>query len=180
MSDQHAQLRQFDGYYRFPAIHGDTVVFACEEDLWTVPTSGGIPRRLTSGLGAAGAPAISPDGKWLAFSGKEEGPLEIWLMPTEGGPPKRLTFLGSNSLVMGWAPDGRIMFSSDWKQPFMRYTRAFSVSTDGDEPREVLADPLEDEIGAGSPHQAPITWLKALSYSSRVLVSTGMKATRGR
>ena len=140
MADQHAQ-QQLHGYYRFPAIHGETVVFACEEDLWTVPASGGIARRLTSGLGAAGAPAISPDGEWLAFSGKEEGPLEIWVMPTEGGPPRRLTFLGANSLVMGWAPDGRIMFSSDWRQPFMRHTRAFSVSIDGDEPRELPVGP---------------------------------------
>ena len=105
MSEQHAHQQQ-PGYYRFPAIHRDTIVFACEEDLWTVAASGGIPRRLTSGLGAAGAPSVSPDGKWLAFSGREEGPLEIWIMSAEGGPPRRLTFLGANSLVIGWAPDG--------------------------------------------------------------------------
>ena len=129
------------GYYRFPAIHQGTIVFACEEDLWTVPATGGIPRRLTSGLGAAGAPAISPDGNWLAFSGKEEGPLEIFVMPADGGQPRRLTYLGANSLVIGWAPDGRIMFSSDWRQPFLKHTRAFSVAPDGGEPRELPVGP---------------------------------------
>jgi tricorn protease-like protein len=53
VSDQ-SQSQQ--GYYRFPTIHTDTVIFACEEDLWTMHAGGGIPRRLTSGLGAAGAP----------------------------------------------------------------------------------------------------------------------------
>src|SRR5687768_10351419 len=92
LSEQQLQAQQ--GYYRFPAIHQGTAVFACEEDLWTVSASGGIARRLTSGLGAAGAPSISPDGKWLAFSGREEGPLEIWIMPAAGGSPQRLTYLG--------------------------------------------------------------------------------------
>ncbi len=29
------------GYYRFPTIHQDTVVFVCEDDLWAVPVRGG-------------------------------------------------------------------------------------------------------------------------------------------
>ncbi len=36
------------GYYRDPAVHGDTVVFTAEGDLWTVPLAGGPARRLTS------------------------------------------------------------------------------------------------------------------------------------
>ena len=61
------------GYYRFPTIHADTVVFVCEDDLWTVAVSGGIARRLTSNLGPISHPFLSPDGTQLAFIGSEEG-----------------------------------------------------------------------------------------------------------
>ncbi|MCU0618156.1 MAG: hypothetical protein MUD17_13880, partial [Gemmatimonadaceae bacterium] len=36
------------GFYQYPALHGETLVFAAEGDLWTVPVSGGLARRLTS------------------------------------------------------------------------------------------------------------------------------------
>ncbi|BAZ37695.1 hypothetical protein NIES4101_36180 [Calothrix sp. NIES-4101] len=39
------------GYYRFPTICDSRVVFVCEDDLWTVPMTGGVAVRLTSNLG---------------------------------------------------------------------------------------------------------------------------------
>jgi len=47
-----------NGYYRFPAIHGDTVVFVSEGDLWTVDVRGGTARRLTSHAGLESFPAV--------------------------------------------------------------------------------------------------------------------------
>ncbi|MCP4643097.1 MAG: hypothetical protein GY851_21805, partial [bacterium] len=32
---------------RFPDVHGDTVVFVHGDDLWSVPTVGGVATRLT-------------------------------------------------------------------------------------------------------------------------------------
>ena len=74
-----------DGYYRFPTIHEDTIVFVSEDDLWSVPRAGGMARRLTSNLGEANYPALSPDGELLAFVGREEGMTEVYLMPAGGG-----------------------------------------------------------------------------------------------
>lgn len=96
------------GYYRFPAIHGDTVIFTAEGDLWTVSAEGGLARRLTSDAGMEDNASISPDGKIVAFSAQYEGPTDAYIMPVEGGVPKRLTW-DDGVAVTGWTPDGRVL-----------------------------------------------------------------------
>ena len=73
-----------NGYYRYPAIHGNTIVFTSEGDLWTVDAAGGAARRLTSHAGMETSPAISRDGLTLAFSAQYEGPTEVYTMPISG------------------------------------------------------------------------------------------------
>jgi tricorn protease len=101
-----------DGYYRYPAIHGGTIVFTSEGDLWTVDAAGGAARRLTSHTGMETSPAVSPDGLTLAFSAQYEGPTEVYTMPLAGGLPARRTFAGQAATVVGWTPDGKILYST--------------------------------------------------------------------
>src|SRR5574340_773452 len=96
------------GYYRMPAIHGDTVIFTAEGDLWTVKAEGGLARRLTSDAGMEDSAAISPDGKTVAFSAQYEGPTDAYSMAVDGGMPKRLTWDG-DAVVTGWTPDGKVL-----------------------------------------------------------------------
>jgi tricorn protease len=97
------------GYYRFPAIHGDTIIFTAEGDLWSVSAKGGPARRLTTGSGMESNAAISPDGATVAFTAEYEGPQDVYTMPIEGGLPHRLTWDG-DAVVAGWTPDGKILF----------------------------------------------------------------------
>lgn len=98
------------GYYRMPAIHGDTIVFVAEGDLWTVSTAGGQARRLTSHPDEEHDPAISPDGRTVAFSAAYEGPTEVYTMPLVGGSPVRRTWQADRSTVVGWTPAGEVLY----------------------------------------------------------------------
>ncbi|UCG61002.1 MAG: PD40 domain-containing protein [Candidatus Zixiibacteriota bacterium] len=100
------------GYYRQPAIHNETVVFVAEGDLWKVDASGGVAQRLTSHPGLESNPAISPDGKWLAFTGQYEGVTEAYMMPLDGGLPTRLTYFGRRANAVGWTPAGKVIVTT--------------------------------------------------------------------
>ena len=128
------------GYYRFPTICQDTLVFVCEDDLWTVPIEGGIARRLTSNLGAASTPCLSPNGELLAFSGREEGPSEVYVMPALGGEAKRLTYQGSNAAIVNWDAAGKhILYSSNAGLAFDPWI--WRVSPEGGEPQRLSSGP---------------------------------------
>jgi len=100
------------GYYRFPTIHGSTIVFTAEGDLWRADAKGGMAQRLTSHPGTESRAAFSPDGKTLAFSAEYEGPTEVYTMPLEGGLPTRRTFEGRSAAVVGWNPEGKLLYST--------------------------------------------------------------------
>mgnify|MGYP006197026221 FL=1 len=100
------------GYFRMPAIHGDTVVFVAEGDLWRVSATGGQAQRLTTHHGEELHPVISPDGKKIAFSATYEGPREVYEMPLEGGEPQRITVEAETSVPVAWTPDQKIIYST--------------------------------------------------------------------
>jgi tricorn protease len=100
------------GFYRFPALYHETIVFGAEGDLWSVPVSGGLARRLTSHAAEESDPTISPDGKLLAFTARYEGPVEVYTMPLEGGMPTRRTYDGEAAIATTWTPDGRLVYTT--------------------------------------------------------------------
>jgi tricorn protease len=110
----------FEGYYRYPDIHGNTVIFAAEGDLWTVPLSGGLAQRLTTHQEDESFPKFSPDGKTIVYSASYEGPTEIYTIPVTGGLPTRWTYESDYSIATAWTPDGKIVYS----------TQAFSALPD--------------------------------------------------
>lgn len=100
------------GFYRSPDIRGETIVFAAEGDLWTVPVTGGLARRLTSHAAEESSPTISPDGGTLAFTARYEGPAALYTMPLTGGATLRRTFDGDAANATTWTPDGKLVYTT--------------------------------------------------------------------
>jgi tricorn protease len=127
------------GYYRYATISGDTIVFACEDDLWSVSTRGGTASRITANRGECSLPRFSPDGEFVAFVGRTEGHPEVYVMNAEGGSPRRLSYLGGETCVVcGWSEDGaEVYFVSDAQSPFLRHAQAFAVPLEGGSPRNL-------------------------------------------
>jgi Tol biopolymer transport system component len=86
-----------------------------------------------------GAPAISPDGKWVVFSVTEpsydekEQSSDLWLAPTDGSAaPRKLTAMKAGESDPSWSPDGRRI--------------AFSAKRDADEVSQIY---VLDVVGGG-------------------------------
>jgi dipeptidyl aminopeptidase/acylaminoacyl peptidase len=74
--------------------------------LWLVPLDGAAPRRLTRGWRDT-QPAVSPDGRWLAFCRAEkEGKPQIHLVEAAGGEPRKLTDAPLGASSPAFSPDG--------------------------------------------------------------------------
>ncbi len=142
------------GYYRQPAIHGDTVVFVAEGDLWSVPVSGGVAQRITTHHGQETRPSISPDGSLIAFTAGYEGPAEIYTMPLGGGLPTRRTFEGAGSdrylRPVGWAPDGRLVYTTRRLSTVPNSQLVLLDLASGDEERVPLEQAADGVYGSSS------------------------------
>ena len=102
-----------NGYYRFPAIQQNTVVFTAEGDLWKVSAGGGTAQRLTTHAAEEAEARISPDGRYIAFTASYDSAIEAYVMAIDGGAPKRVSFDGGRVWVQGWTPQNEVLYASE-------------------------------------------------------------------
>lgn len=116
-----------------PTIAPDakTVIFSHEGDLWKVASDGGTATRLTAMQGNESRASISPDGRWIAFTGGQYGSQDVYVMPIEGGNIRQLTFHESFDQVDSWSWDSQfIYFTSDR----LNRNSGYKVSLNGGNP----------------------------------------------
>lgn len=75
--------------------------------IWLAPVGGRAPRRLTSGDKRDSDPAVSPDGRRIAFLSNRDGSSQIWTVDLAGGEPVKATSFPTEINGFKWSPDGR-------------------------------------------------------------------------
>ena len=103
------------------------------------PTQGPELVRLSPDDGHAyGLPAISPDGKFVAYTSDRSGQLQLWLQQVAGGEPIQLTHSSGAAGGAHFLPDGaRVVYGVE--SPDRSATRLEIIPTLGGPPR-VLAN----------------------------------------
>jgi len=116
---------------------GQTVIFAYEGDLWKANVSDGNATRLTAMQGYETSPRVSPDGKWIAFTGRQYGNGDIYIMPVNGGDVKQITYHSANDEVTSWSWDSKSIYFNSNR---MGQVAGFKVSADGGTPQRVFGN----------------------------------------
>jgi TolB protein len=102
-------------------LNSGAAFFPSSNDLLVTLSSGGVAdifkmsldgkktMPITKGPGRAMnvEPAVSPDGKRIAFSSDRSGVPMIFVMNIDGSAPKRITFAGHYNSTPSWSPDGK-------------------------------------------------------------------------
>jgi imidazolonepropionase-like amidohydrolase/Tol biopolymer transport system component len=89
---------------------GQTLAFTLLGDIYTMPITGGTPRRIAEGLAWDVQPRFSPDGKRIAFTSDRGGGDNIWVMNLDGSDKRQVTKEDFRLLNQpSWSPDGRFI-----------------------------------------------------------------------
>jgi len=80
-------------------------------DIYKMTADGVTLTQLTKGPNRSMnvEPAVSPDGKTVAFSSDRAGKPMIFLMDINGGNVKRITYAGKYNSTPAWSPDGKML-----------------------------------------------------------------------
>ncbi|MFZ2750450.1 MAG: S9 family peptidase, partial [Propioniciclava sp.] len=111
--------------------------------LWRVPLGEGAPTRLTRGFRDT-APALSPDGRLIAFVRAQPGlPGQIWVAPATGGEAAQVTdaTLGASAPV--WAPDSASLAYLARVPEEGRYGTLDGVPAPQEDPRHLTGNQIQ-------------------------------------
>jgi tricorn protease len=83
------------------------------------------------------SPRVSPDGKWIAFTGRQYGNPDVFVIPVSGGEVKQITYHSSADEVSSWSWDSKSIYFHSGR---MGQTAGFKVSADGGTPQRVFGN----------------------------------------
>lgn len=101
-------------------VSGGQVYFASNGRLYKLPLTGGAPQAITPKFGAAAAPRVSHDGKWLVFVHSYEHDDVVALVDSEGQHwPQKIASGDDFVMQPTWNPNGKQIAYVAWNHPNM-------------------------------------------------------------
>ena len=122
-----------------------SVIFAANDRLYSQALMGGQAKPITPAFGSCAAPAMSPDGKWLAYVHSYEHVDGIALVDADGEQfPRKLAYGTDFVMQPVWRPTGQYLAFIAWNHPQMPWNgselRLITLAADG------AGMPIADDI----------------------------------
>jgi Tol biopolymer transport system component len=107
-------------------------------DIYVVSSNGGARHALTSAPEQEYQPALSPNGRRIAYIRGDDAHAQIWLMNADGSGQRQLTRSPGEKARPLWSPNGRRLVFMAWNRslcdplvPWCPFTDVWSVNADG-------------------------------------------------
>ena len=153
---------------RNPSLSQTKIAFLYADDIWTVPRTGGVAKRLTSQNDVVEGPYYSPDGSEIVYSRLEHGTVNVYVIGSDGGVPRRITWdnsghAGSGNYAVGWTPDGKDVLFDSMRYSWSDFFELFETAADGHGTPTAL--PLPSAVaGTISPDGQTIAYVPLLQW----------------
>ncbi|MCK6577577.1 MAG: prolyl oligopeptidase family serine peptidase [Anaerolineae bacterium] len=104
-------------------VAGGVVYFVGHDRrVFSLPLAGGVPHPITPPFGAAAAPTISPDGRFLIFAHHHEGVDGLAVVDVDGRQfPRKLAYDADFVMQPAWHPSGSLLAYVIWNHPQMPF-----------------------------------------------------------
>lgn len=177
------RLTSYDVYTAEAVVSpdGKRIVFTSlkdgDLDIYTMNVDGSDVRRLTTTPGYDGGPWWSPDGRQIVYRAwhpvdsaltsyrdllaqrlVRPNRMELWIMNADGSGQRQVTQLGGANFGPSWTHDGRLIFSSNYRQPRSGNFDLFLINVDGTGLEQVTTDPSFDGFPMFSPDGRSLVW----------------------
>jgi TolB protein len=149
----------FDG--RMLAISNHAVEDSGASIVYTVPATGGTPKRITA-KGPSYLHGWSPDGRWLVYVGERNDEFDIYKISVNGGEETRLTTTKGLDDGPEYTPDGQWIYFNSVRSGSMQIWR---MHPDGSGPEQITNDGFHNWF----PHISPDgNWIVFISFGPDV------------
>ncbi len=129
--------------------------------VYTVPATGGTPKRITA-KGPSYLHGWSPDGRWLVYVGERNDEFDIYKISVNGGEETRLTTTKGLDDGPEYTPDGQWIYFNSVRSGSMQIWR---MHPDGSGPEQITNDGFHNWF----PHISPDgKWIVFISFGPDV------------